>query len=607
VKEFYKMSKGIGDFLIVDFNKPVNNWKNIILESKQPLKSASFNENNIFDITPEIKAIVTGDVKVDNQLSSNSTEISLSIVFGPTSIKDFIEKKSDDFYGKFAFVKIDHDLGRINAYTDATRQVNLYWLSMNGMNAISTDIRLFSFLPDFVKDVNPESIYHHLNFSYIPTPFTIYKNVEKLQPGTELTIHASNCKTRRYWQPEYQEDFNDSEDILVERLNHKLTDTIEYYSSNNNDYGCFLSGGTDSSTITGVISNKIGGTNTHAYSIGFNEEGYDELEYAEIAANAFGVNHYSRRIGLEDTLSIVNNLVNSYDEPFGNSSAIPTFYCAKLAKDNGHLILLGGDGGDEIFGGNERYSKEYYFNLFHSLPGFVKKTASIASGLMKPIDLRIINRVNNYIYRGSLKNPERFYTDDSFGSEYFDAMLTADFRASINKNSSLNILEDHYKECNSSSELNKLMYIDLQMAIADNDLTKVNRAAAAAGVSVMYPYLSPGLINFMGHIPNKYKVNKTKKRYLFKKAVSNILPLEIQKKKKQGFGLPVGEWFRHNSEFKSLLIDTLLSKRCIERGYFNKSFISNLITKHEKGTWDYTQELWLLLTLELWHQEYVDV
>ena len=284
------MSKGIGDFLIVDFNKPVNNWKNIILESKQPLKNASFNENNIFDITPEIKAIVTGDVKVDNQLSSNSTEISLSIVFGPTSIKDFIEKKSDDFYGKFAFVKIDHDLCRINAYTDATRQVNLYWLSMNGMNAISTDIRLFSFLPDFVKDVNPESIYHHLNFSYIPTPFTIYKNVEKLQPGTELTIQASNCKTRRYWQPEYQEDFNDSEDLLVERLNHKLTDTIEHYSSNNNDYGCFLSGGTDSSTITGVISNKIGGKSTHAYSIGFNEEGYDELEYSEIAANAFGVN-----------------------------------------------------------------------------------------------------------------------------------------------------------------------------------------------------------------------------------------------------------------------------------------------------------------------------
>jgi len=600
------MSKGIGDFLIVDYSNPVDDWKDTILNAKQHLNNTVFNEGNIIDISPRIKAVVSGDVKVDDQLLSDVTEISLSSVFGDVTVNDFVENKSESFFGKFALVKVNRKTDTIKAYTDATRQVNLYFLSENGINAISTDLRLFSYISEFSKTVNTESIYHHLNFAYIPTPFSIYKNVTKLQPGTELTINKSAVNSRRYWQPQYQEDYNEPEHVLIEKLNSKIIETIEAYSTSSNDWGCFLSGGTDSSTITGVASKKVGGSNTSAYSIGFDEEGYDELEYAKIAAQSFGVNHFSTRIGATDTLDAIENLIKSYDEPFGNSSAIPTYYCAKLANDNGHSVLLGGDGGDEIFGGNERYSKDYYFNLFYSLPSPVKKLATLANKIIKPIDNRIINRINNYIYRASLQNPERFYTDDSFGSEYFDSMLTKDFRSTLDKNSSLNILHDHYADCHTSSELNKIMYIDLQMAIADNDLTKVNRAASAAGVSVLYPYLSPDLINFMGHIPNQYKVNKTKKRYLFKKAVKNILPIEIQQKKKQGFGLPVGEWFRTDKKYRELLTDTLLSQRCIERGYFNKNFISSLIYKHEKGTWDYTQELWLLLILELWHQEYVD-
>ena len=150
------------------------------------------------------------------------------------------------------------------------------------------------------------------------------------------------------------------------------------------------------------------------------------------------------------------------------------------------------------------------------------------------------------------------------------------------------------------------MYIDLQMAITDNDLTKVNRSAKAAGVSVLYPYLTPDLIDFMGRVPTALKVKRTEKRYLFKKAVQPLLPEVILTKKKQGFGLPFGHWFRHDPTFKSFVRDILLSQKSIERGYIDRRFLTRLIDRHQQGAWDYRTEIWLLLMLELWHQRHVD-
>ncbi len=600
------MNTGIGDFLVVNFNSDNSSWKDMVLNGKTVSNKFNLNSNNLFDITESIKAIVHGDVSIDKDTYSNLVEISVNNILGKTSANDFIENKSNKIYGKFALLKINTETNEINAYTDATRQVALYSYTDKNIVAIATDIRLFYYIETFNKDIDTQAIYHHLNFSYIPTPYTIYKNVSKIPPGTVVAINRTDITSTKYWKPEYPEDYHKTEDELVEELEAKIIETIAGYQSDNHKMGCFLSGGTDSSTITGVISRTIGGENTHAYSIGFNEKGYDELEYAEIAASSFSVNHHYMRIGLTDTVSAIQSLILNSDEPFGNSSAIPTYYCAQLAKDDGRSTLLGGDGGDEIFGGNERYAKDYYFNLFYSLPGPLKTLSKNVASRLKPFDTRLTNRINNYINRASLPNPERFYTDDSFASDYFNELLTNDFRKDIDKDSSLRILEGHYTDCSSHNELNRLMYIDLQMAISDNDLKKVNSSASAAGISVLYPYLTPDLIQFMGHIPHSLKVNKTKKRYLFKKAVDTILPEKIKVKKKQGFGLPVGEWFRHDKEFKSFLVDTLLSSRSIERGYFNKEFLANLISMHEKGTWDYTQELWLLLTLELWHQEYID-
>ena len=277
-----------------------------------------------------------------------------------------------------------------------------------------------------------------------------------------------------------------------------------------------------------------------------------------------------------------------------------------MYKRQGQDCLLGGDGGDEIFGGNERYAKDYVFQRYYDLPSPLKAIGGMLGASLKPVDQRFANRIKNFLHRGALANPERFYTDDSFASDYYQELLTPELRARCPERSSLAILDRHFAEADASADLNRLMYIDLQMAIADNDLTKVNRSAKAAGVSVLYPYLTPELIQFMGRVPHGLKVKQTAKRYLFKKAVAPILPDAILTKKKQGFGLPFGHWFRHDPKISAFLRDILMSKRCRERGYVESGFLTRLLDRHQQGVWDYSNELWLLLMLELWHQRFVD-
>ena len=596
------MNPCLGDFLAVRFNHQSIDAEQLAKAMSWPKLGDQQIPVKARNLGNQLKVAWHGDVAAKDL--GNDFQLEISLIAGDGSIDEFIAGKSESLFGKFARVTLNKGSEKITAFSDAMRQIPLYWLSTDKVQAVATDIRLLAQLPGVQLNISDEAIYHYLNFAYVPTPYTIYENIRKIEPGSKLELDKGKIDWSRYWQPVYDESLSGSEEQLIEKLTSEVEHTVSQYALPSDNWGSFLSGGTDSSTITGILSRTAGKERTHSYSIGFVEEGYDELEYAKAAADAFGINHHAVRVSAEDTLGAIQTMVEAYDEPFGNSSAVPTFHCTQLANGNQHKIMVGGDGGDEIFGGNERYAKDIYFQKYYGLPGFVKGLGNVVRTGLGPVDLRLVNRVKNFLYRGSLPNPERFYTDDSFASEFYSELLTPDFREHLSQRSSLEILEHHFNACDAKSELNKLMYIDLQMAIADNDLTKVNRAAKASGVSVLYPFLSPSLIQFMGRIPVQWKVKGTDKRYLFKQAVKHILPETIIKKKKQGFGLPVGEWLKSDPQFKSLLGDTLLSSTFNQRGYFNRGFIENLIDRHQKGAWDYTQELWSLLMLEMWHQKH---
>ena len=592
---------GLGDFVVVHYEQNLINWAEVVQQLNWPLIAGrslpkeSKQSNSLY-------IAWQGDVSLSE--STDHIKLELGIWSSSASPDEFLEKSESNFYGKYVRAEALPD-GTLIGVTDPTRQYPLYYYSLNGISVVATDLRLIAGLPMTDSAISQQSIYHHLNFSYIPTPFTIYQHVFKVPAASEVKL-GKTVSVESYWDAVYPETIQADETELELQLRDEIVAAISSYKNHTGRTASFLSGGTDSSTITGVLADAAGKENTSAYSIGFEEEGFDELAYAEIAATAFGVEHHTKRVNANEGFDAISLLLDAYDEPFGNSSSVPTLYCAKMAYANGQKLMVAGDGGDEIFGGNERYAKDYWFQRYYNLPGTVKSVGSLARKVISPIDQRFVNRIGNFLYRGSLSNPERFYTDDSFASEFYQELLTKQFRDETEQNSSLDVLHQWYGNCDSQTELNRLMYIDLKMAISDNDLTKVNRAAKTAGISVLYPYLSPGLIQYMGQVPARYKVNGTEKRYLFKKAVKNILPEAIRKKKKQGFGLPVGEWLRSDKQFSELARDSLLSRSAIDRGYFNRSFIENLLERHDKRVWDYSQEIWLLLMLELWHQRNID-
>jgi asparagine synthase (glutamine-hydrolysing) len=369
--------------------------------------------------------------------------------------------------------------------------------------------------------------------------------------------------------------------------------------------GAFLSGGTDSSVVVGLMS-RLTDERVQAFSIGFQEAQYNELEYAELAARHFDAAHYTRIVTADEALQFLPDIVSAYDEPFGNNSALPAYLCARHAREAGVRMLLAGDGGDEIFGGNERYRRESILARYHLIP------RALRLGLIEPVVRRfpaeapgLPGKARRYVERASLPNPDRFYSSEFFVSQNRQWLLHPDFQALTTPDWPLRVARGHYEAARSTGELNRLLHVDLKITLADNDLFKVARTAEAAGLGVRFPLLDHPLVEFMATLPAWHKVRGGEKRYIFKQAFRQLLPREILAKVKHGFGLPTSDWLKRHPGFRELGRDTLLSRRSLERGYFAPGAVEELFRLHEADhTPFYGDRLWTLLMLELWHERH---
>lgn len=519
----------------------------------------------------------------------------------PDNIVNFAKK----WRGHLAAVTFDPEAQRLCAVTDHLRLRPLHYSVVGDSIVLATDIRLIANLPGIDRTINLDSISQYLDYEYIPPPHSMYKNIQKLEMGYALEWDAKHqLKLNKYWQPTYPADLQGSEEELSEALTEQIKATITRFvpTEDNAHWGSFLSGGTDSSTIAGVLA-SASELPINTFSIGFSEEVFDELTYARIASGKFGANGYEKIMSAADSLDALDDLMQANDEPFGNPSCLATIGCTKLAASNSVRIMLGGDGGDEIFGGNERYAIDQVYSTYHKLPGFVRSAAkAIAENL--PGDSLPVNKLRNITYRGNLANPDRFFSGDSFATNEFNELYTPEFREQVQNTISLQTLKRIYDQADCDAETHRMMFMDLYMAISGNDIVKVNSSAKAAGIDyVKYPFLDVDLIEFTGRLPAQYKVKAQQKRYLFKKAVANIVPSEILTKKKQGFGLPVSVWMRDDPKFIELVEDCLFSERATQRGYFNTSFLRDFVQRHQAGAWDYSPEIWRLVVLELWHRQ----
>ena len=451
------------------------------------------------------------------------------------------------------------------------------------------------------KNISPQALFNYLFFHAIPSPGTIYLTVEKLQPGECALFENGRLQREFYWAMPYAEVNDESFSNLAIEFRQRLSEAVTR-AGQGKSVGAFLSGGTDSSTIAGLLTG-VQGHPAETFSIGFQAEGFDETEYARIAARHFGTNPHEYYVTPDDVVTAIPQLARAYDEPFGNASAVPTYLCAKLAQESGITTLLAGDGGDELFGGNARYSKQKTFEFYRKLP------AALRLGLIEPISYHtpligrspLFSKAQSYIEQANTPLPDRLESYNFMARMPLGEMLEASFIEGINPHAPIDLMRDVYGRTNSTSAVNRMMHLDLKLILADNDLRKVGMMCALAGVDVHYPLLDDDVMTFSAKLPPNFKVKGYKLRWFFKEALKDYLPHEILTKSKHGFGLPFGLWMQQHDQLHQLAYDSLGALR--QRGYINPKYLDHLLNQHRTSHASYYGVMiWVLMMLEQWLQ-----
>jgi asparagine synthase (glutamine-hydrolysing) len=516
----------------------------------------------------------------------------------------FVEK----LRGGFSLVLWDRRERRMLAAIDGFGIKRLAYYRSGNLLAIASRVDALARTGEVALEINPRAIVNLLNFSANLAPETIFTKVSRLIPGAMLVATDREMRIEKYWDMRYGVGNERDESHLGRELESVVEQSVAAHCKDDPlpTLGAFLSGGTDSSTVLGMMTRASGGP-VRSFSIGFEDQSFNELGYAELAARKFQSEHHTYLVGPRDCFEALPRMIRSVDEPFGNSSAIPTYFCARLAAQNGVKTLLAGDGGDELFGGNERYATDKIFEIYHNLPRVLRKGLIEPALRILPTGIGPFRRARGYVRRANMSGVERMLSFQFLRTHPPEEIFQGDFLRALGGYTILDIPSRHYEQALAHTHLDRLLYVDMKITLADNDLPKVTSMSELAGIQTRFPFLDRSVAEFSGRIPAGLKVKGFDKRYLFKRAFRELLPVEIIQKKKHGFGIPVATWMKSDRRMRELSRDTLLSPRAFARGYFQRAFIEELFAKHEADdTTYYGDTLWTFLTLELWHRQAVD-
>lgn len=450
-------------------------------------------------------------------------------------------------------------------------------------------------------ELDAQAIFDYLFFHCIPSPRTVFKGVRRLPPGHYAWFDNGNLTVAPFWvasfsEPRSQPPFEPLRDEFRSLIGNAVKQRLD-----GGQPACFLSGGTDSSTVAGMIG-QVGGEPAHTYSIGFEAEGYDEMAFARIAAKHFKTKHTEYYVTPEDLVRSIGDVSRSYDQPFGNSSALPAYYCAKVAREAGVTRMLAGDGGDELFGGNSRYAKQRVFGWYQNVPGLLR------SGLVEPLlertplgALPLLKKGRSYVEQAKIPMPDRLQIYNLLLRLGTADVLTPAFLGLVDQQAPARLQREVWAMAKDARELNRTLAFDWRFTLAESDLPKVRGTTQLAGVDVAFPFLDDALLDFSLRLPESYKLRGLKLRWFFKEALRGFLPDEIITKKKQGFGLPFGVWANRHPGLKALALDSLhsLAGRGIVRPEFIRTLVEQRLPEHPGY---YGEMVWILMMLEQWLQ-----
>ncbi len=574
----------------------------ILVRGNSALAVAASGENAHFYQNKELMVALWGRVQfLDSRLAqlAHTDGVAKTLT---NSWLDNGEKAFAGLVGTFVLCILDERSGEAVLAVDrmGTQPVS-YQISGEGI-VFGTSADAIIANPLARSEIDPQSLYNYVYFHMVPSPGTIYQGQKRLLPGEFLIFKKGRTKSGKYWEMNFLETKQRPFEELKQDFLGVLRSSVRK-AAGDQEVGAFLSGGTDSSTIVGILS-EINSRPVRTYSIGFEAAGYDEMEYARIAARHFSTEHHEYYVTPDDIVEAIPQIAAIFDQPFGNSSAIPTFYCARKAKADGVTRLLGGDGGDELFGGNVRYAKQYIFSLYEHLPSVLRKqiVEPLVFGIPGGANLPVICKARSYIEQATVPMPARTETYNLLDRYGHKEVFTSEFLANVNPGQPIALINETYYQTHAKSLINRMLSLDLKFTLADNDLPKVVRSCELAGVEVAFPFLDDEIVAYSAQLKPKLKLKGTKLRYFFKEALRGFLPNEIITKPKHGFGLPFGVWLQHHKPLQTLATDSLSDLK--SRNIIRADFINKLLEQHLDDHVSYHGTMvWVLMMLEQWYKQ----
>lgn len=470
----------------------------------------------------------------------------------------------------------------------------LYWTEANGQLLFASELKALLQIPTVPRDLNWGAVDHLLAYLTTPRSESIVRGIRKLEPGHRLIASAERgIRIERYWDVQFQPDHSRSEAWFVDRLSELLEESVRIHLMSDVPLGAFLSGGIDSSSVVATMA-RLSDRPVKTFSIGFREAAYSELDSARLVAEEFGTEHYEQILE-PDVIEVLNDIAWYLDEPFGDTSAIPTYMVSRLAAQ--HVkVALSGDGGDELFAGYDKYLVEER-ERGYQIPELVRRSLA-AAGRMLPPGARGRNFARHFALTGAARYLDAstiFRLDDRRG--LFRPEVAEMMNGMDPSRESLASLASH------GGWLDRLQYLDLNQYLPLDILTKVDRMSMAHSLETRVPLLDHKIIEFAATIPAELRLHNGTTKYIFKRAMANVLPAAVLEKRKQGFAIPLGVWFR--GQLEPFVRDLLLSDTARGRGMFNAAAIERLLRLHASGR-PMELQLWTLISFELWCRTFLD-